>query len=357
MLIKFKRDIDNSLAQFIRDTRKNYKLHYVSNTLFQGIQDFLVRDGKRIRPILYLVSYLGYSSKKKINYTKLLRSSLALELFHDFMLIHDDVIDKSALRRGKPTLHRVFNSKMNLPKNNLLGESLSIVAGDVVFALAIDSFLEIDEDLRRKQAALKKLVETAAYTGAGEFLDVTNAFVRIEDIKKSDVFINYTYKTAKYTFECPLLIGAILSGMPKGELDKLSRLGINLGLAFQIQDDMLDIFSSSKAIGKPVLSDLIESKKTLLVWRAYNMADKADKARIKFILEKKNKTYEDLMNFRELIRKTKAHTYCIEKTFNIIKEANQICSKLEIRDKYRIFISDFIHGLFTKTEKFQETIL
>ncbi|RJP28076.1 MAG: polyprenyl synthetase family protein [Candidatus Omnitrophota bacterium] len=348
--------LNKSIDIFLADTLKNYKVNSVSPALYQCIKDFLQREGKRIRPILYIVSYCGYAKNKKINFPKLLRSSLALELFHDFMLIHDDVIDKSYLRRGRPTLHILFNNKFGVSKKSQLGEHLSIIAGDIIFALAIDSFLQIDENLSRKQLALKKLVETAAFTGAGEFIDVVNSTKNIEQISQKSIYLNYLLKTAKYTFETPLLLGGILNGVPDKELKKLSKLGVNLGLAFQIQDDLLDIFSSSKSIGKPILSDLVESKKTLLLWQAYKKLNNNDKITIRRILKKEKKTNSDLLAFRDLIRKSKSQQYCFNKALSLLKTADSICRSLQMGSENRKIIQEFINKLFEKTKELK-TIL
>ena len=104
--------------------------------------------------------------------------------------------------------------------------------------------------------------------GGGEYIDVVSSITPIDKVSKQDIYMTYILKTAKYTFEYPMVIGARLAGVPKKELEKLSHLGILLGEAFQIQDDMLDIFFTSKEIGKSALSDLEEAKKTLLLWKS-----------------------------------------------------------------------------------------
>src|SRR3989338_5453464 len=189
------------------------------------------------------------------------------------MLIHDDIIDRSDLRRGKPTMHRLLKKAVKTPDQEKLGFDLSIIVGDILYVLAIDAFLSIHEEPRRKEKALKYFVKTAAFTAMGEFIDIIHGVENISRIKEKDVFLNYTLKTAKYTFECPLVIGAILAGASTQDTQKLSRLGIMIGQAFQIQDDILGIFGSQKSIGKSILSDITEFKKTLLVCHAYKRLD------------------------------------------------------------------------------------
>ena len=108
MIDKIKKQINRSLASFLKKIQRDYKLHLVDPILFESIQDFTLRDGKRIRPILLILSYKGYSSPGKKLSPAFYNAATCIEFLHNFMLIHDDIIDRSDLRRGKPTLHRLL---------------------------------------------------------------------------------------------------------------------------------------------------------------------------------------------------------------------------------------------------------
>ncbi|MEA3489863.1 MAG: polyprenyl synthetase family protein [Candidatus Omnitrophota bacterium] len=348
MLKKLKKDINRELRAFLKDPGIVPGKNPIFGLLYSGIRDFVQRGGKRIRPLLMLISYQGYSKRRHPDYKKLIRSSLSLELLHDFFLIHDDVIDRSDLRRGKPTLHRVFNSRLSRKAKDEIGPNLSIAAGDTLFAMAVSALLSSDEPPSRKEKALEEFVRAAASTGTGEFIDILGNIKKIENVTEKDVFLTYTLKTARYTFECPLLTGGILAGAQKKELKKLSALGLALGHAFQIQDDLLDIFSSSKETGKPVLSDLNESKKTLLVWKTYTSLRGKDKKLLKHLLEKKKKTYSDLLRFRKLIKETGAHEYCLKKTKSMLLEADATIGKLRMKKKYKAALKELVRSIFSK---------
>jgi len=355
MLEKIKKDIDKELKSLPSMADRDFNLKS-SKLLYAGIQDFLNRNGKRIRPILFVLSYQGYTKRKDFSYKKLIRASLSLELLHDFFLVHDDVIDKSALRRGKPTLHRFFNSKLGVSSKNEIGPNLSIAAGDILFALAVNTLLSFEEESFRKEKTLSLFTKIAASTGEGEFIDVVNNIKKIEKITEKEVLFTYTLKTAKYTFEGPLLLGATLAGAKKEEIRKLSRLGITLGLAFQIQDDLLDVFSSSKRIGKPVLSDLNESKKTLLVWKTYRNLSASGKIRLKRLLKKKKKTYSDLLSFRKLIISAGGGKYCLAKIASLLLEADSILSEVRMNPKYKAALEKLKEDLAAKTALLEKTI-
>ncbi len=349
MLAKLRNDIDMELGLFLKETTENLELKKASGLLFSGLVNFLGRSGKRIRPLLFILGYLGYTKKRKVPRKQLLRSSLSLELLHDFLLVHDDVIDNSDLRRGKPTLHRVFNSKLGVPLNNDLGANLSIVTGDIMFAMAVDALSEFDAPPKRKKEALKIFTNIAAATGIGEFLDVVNNVKEIEKITRRDVFLTYILKTARYTFEGPLLIGAILAGASKAEQKKLSGLALALGQAFQIQDDLLDVFSTSKKTGKPILSDLDESKKTLLVWKTYKDLKGKDKATFARLMKKDKKTYQDLLKIRKLIKTTGARDHCLKTSDSFFKEAHIALKTLKMAIKHKNTLTSFITDLSSKT--------
>ncbi len=345
MIEYYIKQIDKALENLLSRTNKRYHLGQISDILFKFSKDFVMRPGKRIRPLLFTLAYKGYALKNQSPDKELFASAASIELLHDYMLIHDDVIDDSDLRRGKPTLHRMFDSKIKLKDNQKIGKSLAVVAGDIIFALGIETFLSIKEDKTRKEAALKKLVETAAYTGAGEFIDVVSGFKNIKKLSRNDVFLIYTLKTAKYTFECPLLMGAILAGAPKTELKKLSKLGIAAGQAFQIYDDFLDVFASKEIIGKPVLSDLNESKKTLLVYTAFLNLRGKDRKIFEKILEGKNKMMKDLETFRDLILKSGSYDKSLKIMNALQNTALTTCKNLTIKPEFGKAIESLITKL------------
>jgi geranylgeranyl diphosphate synthase type I len=379
--------INSSLKILLKDIHKRYHLNLVSDTLFKHMQEFVLRKGKRVRPLLFILAYTGYSQRSRINEEKLYSSSVAIELLHDFMLIHDDVIDNSDLRRGKPTLHRLFETKIKMeptranargffkaecpsghnhprlgrrdfrprginPKGTI-GPKLAIIAGDILYAVAIKALLSIDEDPKRKEQALHQLVAAAAYTGAGEFLDVISSHRPLEKLTQKEIFLNYTLKTARYTFECPLIMGATLAGADQKEVKKLSSLALAAGQAFQLYDDFLDLFGTEKVIGKPILTDLNESKKTLLVFRAYQKLGKKQKKLLKILLTKKNKKRSDLECFRDLIVQSGSYQDCQATLVRLQRKATRLISELKIREKEKNILKNLITNISSSMPSFK----
>jgi len=349
MFTKYKTDVNIALESFIKEADSILAIKRSSPLLYDGIEDFLLRPGKRIRAILFILSYLGYTSKKRSSHEKLVKSSLSFELLHNFLLIHDDIIDKSDLRRGKPSLHNFFNKKFRLDKKDCFGQDLGIVAGDIIFALAVKALFSLHVPAARKEKALEIFTQTAAFTGIGEFIDVVNNKAKIDRIRQKDIFLTYTLKTAKYTFESPLVIGATLAGAPVKDISILSKMGIILGEAFQIQDDLLDIFSSSEKTGKKALSDLSESKKTILMWHTYKISEKKEKLFIKRFLKKKRKSRRELLEMRSLMEKSGTETYCKNLILARVKESLSLFSGLKMKNKYKLPLTNFINSSFSKT--------
>ena len=324
MIDQIRKRIDISLASFLETVKKDYKLHLVSPVLFESIKEFTLREGKRIRPLLLILSYKGYARHKKTISKDIYNASTCMEFLHNFMLIHDDIIDRSDLRRGKPTMHKLLANTVKTDNPEKLGYDLSIVVGDIVYALAIDAFLSINESLERKERALKYFIQTAAFTAMGEFIDTVHGVKKIDEVKEPDVYLNYTLKTARYTFDCPLVTGAILGGADNREIKKISKFAIMIGQAFQIQDDIIGIFESEKNIGKSILSDLAESKKTLLVCHAYKNLKGAKRAEFLKYFTKKTKTFSDLVAVRKIFIEAGSLDYSLKAVQTRLEQSQKI---------------------------------
>ena len=355
MIDTIKKEIDASLRIFLERIKREYKLGLVNPILYESIKEFTLRKGKRIRPLLLILSYKGYSNNNKKLTQDLYNASTCIELLHNFMLIHDDIIDRSDLRRGKPTLHKLLAKAAKTTDPEKLGYDLSIIAGDIVYALAIDAFLSINEEPRRKELALKHFIKTAAFTAMGEFIDIIHSVDKIQNVREQDVFLNYTLKTAKYTFECPLVIGAILAGADKKDIDKLSQLGIMIGQAFQIQDDILGVFGSQKSIGKSILSDIAEFKKTLLICHVYHKLRSKKRAHFLRYFLKPKKTYQDLVAIRKILLHSGSLHYSLNKIKILLSRSEQLLSQLSMKRAYRHFIWNSFRTLFhTSTDIAQQ---
>ena len=185
----------------------------------------------------------------------------------------------------------------------------------------------------------------------GEFIDTIHSAQKINTIKEKDVLLNYTLKTARYSFDCPLVTGAILAGADERDIKKLSALGILIGQAFQIQDDIIGIFDSQKNIGKSILSDLTESKKTLLVCHAYRQLKLKKRKLFSHYFNKPKKTYNDLIAIRKIFLGSGSLQYCLQEIQNRIEKTINILEKIKIKKKYNQIIKDALFFLFKNSQQ------
>jgi len=339
MFTKLKNRIEKELTIYSRSINKLYTLNNLSPILFTSIKEFILREGKRIRPILFCIGYLGYSKR---NPAGLYRSALSLELLHDFMLVHDDIIDKSDKRRGKPSMHALL--KNYLPKNKEIkfsGQDMAIVVGDVMYAMALDSFMTVKENRQRKEEALKKLIAAALYTGSGEFIELLLGIKPLERVTLEDIYKIYDHKTAKYTFSYPLTIGATLAGAKKNQIELLNSYGLLLGRAFQIKDDIIGTFGNVKETGKSNLTDLREAKRTILLWYAFKKSRQNEKQTIKKITGAKSIKNADLTRVRKIIVSSGALNYAKEQIVDLRSKSLKQLNLLKISKNYKEALDKF----------------
>ncbi|MCK4995157.1 MAG: polyprenyl synthetase family protein [Candidatus Omnitrophica bacterium] len=334
-----KAKINKQLKLFLDHAIHSRKLDKINPLISKSIKEFVMRDGKRIRPIFFLLSYQTYALGNTIP-ESIIKTSLAFELLHAFLLVHDDIIDNSNTRRGKPTMHMVLKNSLKLSVSTC--RDLSIVIGDIIYAMSIEAFSDSNPSQKIQPEALKVFLTSTVLTGTGEFIDVLNGFTRIDRIRLKDIRLNYLLKTAEYTFKSPLVCGCIMAGAPKTEIAKVSILGELLGEAFQIQDDLLGLFGQSQKIGKSVLSDMLESKKTLPIFLAYKSASLKDRKFIKQCLGNKNLTLKDLEYIRCIIINTGAHDTAKRQISKLLNKSQKIILSLKINSSQRKLLKDFM---------------
>lgn len=289
---------------------------------------------------MFCIGYLGFSKKTPQG---LYRCALSLELMHDFMLVHDDIIDKSQTRRGKPSMHALLNRYLRdtSKKAKFNGNDLAIVIGDIIYALSLDAFLAVKENAQRKEKTLKKLISAVVFTGSGEFIELLLGAKPLEKTTQEDIYKIYDCKTANYTFASPLAMGATLAGAKPNEIKKLHSYGMLLGRAFQIKDDIIGVFGEEKRTGKSNLTDIQEAKRTLLVWYAFGHSSKKNKLMIKMIMERKTTRKAELLKIRKIMIKSGALAYARKQIEYLYSKAINEINSLNIMPRYKQMLSNF----------------
>ncbi|MBN1915611.1 polyprenyl synthetase family protein [Candidatus Dojkabacteria bacterium] len=341
LLSKHKRIAESRLKLFFREEiKRSAKLSQFSRQVTKELAELTLTGGKRLRAALAFYSYkmLGGNNEKEM-----MKTSIFIELIQTYLLIHDDIIDRSAERRGFPTIHKTFSafSKNAFPSKDHrhFGKSIAICAGDLSCHLALKLLSESNFNNKRKISAIKTINEQLTTVIHGEMLDIQVG--NKPKATEKEVIDMLKMKTATYTYETPVLVGAILAGTEKRKLKILSDYSINAGIGFQIQDDILGLFGQKEKTGKSVSSDLAEGKKTLLIVKALEEASKGNKAFILKTLGNKNLTKKSADIVRDIIIKTGALDYSKKLALQYVVKAKKALNRININNEGK----DFLEGI------------
>ncbi len=273
--------------------------------LYEAALHLIKAGGKRIRPSLTLLT----TELLCEDYKKALPAAAAIELIHNFTLIHDDIMDQDEFRRGVPTVHTIW------------GEPTAIIAGDLLFSKAF----ELLYDLVSRGVSHDNIVEVSrvlaeatSIIAEGQALDMD--FEKRWDIKVEDYLDMIKRKTATL-IEASVATGAIIANASRTDLEHLRQYGKSIGMAFQIRDDILGVFGDPAKTGKPVYNDIREGKKTILVIYVLENGSEEDKRILKERLGNKNLSEDEYREVAEIIEKTGALKYATDTARRYIEEA------------------------------------
>jgi geranylgeranyl diphosphate synthase type I len=297
---------EDFLARFFQGNAERYAYGELFEPLYLDLTEFVARRGKRIRPLLLLGSYRIFGGDRPFANDSLLRAALSLELLHAFILIHDDVIDQSERRRRLPTFHKLVEERLGkIDGAPRVGGNVAVVVGDILFAMAIDTLRSTDFAPAARDAALSHFLRYISDTGAGEVYDILLGTRDIARVDEADIARMYTLKTTRYTFEAPLVLGALLAGMDDDHLRELADLIEPVGLAFQIQNDLLE-YRQFKGVDRLRQTDILQGKKTLLLRAAYDQLVDVDRSFLQLCLSTRTSNDTSVSKIEQLIDKSGA---------------------------------------------------
>ena len=300
-LLNIKKAVDRELERFFSQKKKLVaKSDFITAEAFEYLGILTLGGGKRLRPALFL----NCCKIKNVTEAKAaLKIATALELVHMYLLIHDDIIDFGSVRHGQMTAqlrYAGWAKKFFGARNEHFGNSMAIVMGDMLYAYALEMIAESGMEAKKNQQIISLVQKVVAQTIIGQVQDIS-----IENRKnpsREDVLAMYCNKTAQYTFQGPLRAGLLFSGNVDEKLAKaLDKYAINLGIAFQIRDDIIGIFGDKSKTGKEIGIDIAEGKKTLLVLDAFELADAKQKNMLKKLLGKKDISWKEIKEFQKIL--------------------------------------------------------
>ena len=271
---------------------KKVSLGSKPDTLYDPVKYILDIGGKRVRPVLALMACSSFDSNPNLA----LKAALSIELFHNFTLIHDDIMDSANTRRGKETVHKKW------------GINSGVLSGDVMLIMAYQLLESYDSKTYLK---LNKLLnKTAKQVCEGQQMDMD--FELKSNVEFEEYIKMIEFKTA-VLLGCSLKMGAIIADASKDDQEFIYQYGINLGLAFQFQDDYLDTFGQQNKVGKKIGGDILENKKTVLFHMAIENSNESQKEKILELYSSKENSSEDKINkITSLFIETKADKSSLE---------------------------------------------
>ncbi|MDE1820371.1 MAG: polyprenyl synthetase family protein [Euryarchaeota archaeon] len=266
-LLAMRKPVEGLLRQHFRALRKEARRLHPDLPLFvDAVEEFTLRGGKRFRACLLLA---GYHLAGGRELRKALPAAAALEAFQSWMLIHDDIMDHGETRRGGPTLHvslaKLHGSRRLSGSDADFGEAMAITLGDLLEPSTMDLFLSCRCPDGRVRSLLEEYRKMTRATAFGQVLDVLNGVRPVQKVREQDVLTVHRLKSAVYTVSSPLRMGAILGGASTSTLRMLQVVGDDLGVAFQLRDDILGAREVPGEEAEKSANDLYEGKRTLLV--------------------------------------------------------------------------------------------
>jgi len=321
-------DILHYQKEFLSYLESKQWIHEPKN-LYEPIDYILKLGGKRIRPVLTLMAADIFSS----DFKRALPAALAVEVFHNFTLIHDDIMDAAPLRRGKATVHEKWDT------------NTGILSGDAMLILAYQYFENYEPIVFQKLAKL--FSKTALEVCDGQQLDVD--FETRNDVTIPE-YINMIRLKTSVLVAAALKMGAIVAEANDENANLIYDFGLNLGLAFQLQDDYLDTFGDPETFGKQVGGDIIENKKTYLYLKALEVAAEDDKGKLAYLYRKKLADSADKISDVQRIFELNDIPLLIKQEIeNFTKKAFNTLAQMDIKDTDKQNLKNFGFWLMNRS--------
>ncbi|MDR2622975.1 MAG: polyprenyl synthetase family protein [Methanobrevibacter sp.] len=312
--ISVKSEINNFLSNISPNNLKKASIYLTES------------NGKMLRPTLAIIICEAFGGSQK----NAIKTAAAIELIHTFSLIHDDIMDKDAIRRGKPSVHKVWN------------ENIAILAGDTLFSKAFELISSAKDDVNSTDhihQTIATISDACVKICEGQALDIE--FEKNFDIKK-DEYLEMIFKKTGALMAAATKSGAIIGGANQKEIETIYEYGKLIGLAFQIQDDYLDLVGSEETLGKPVGSDIVKGKMTIIILHTLENGNPEDKEKLINIL--KNGKEDDISEALNILNKYESLKYAGDLAKKYVDDAKKLLNILDDSPSKKLLLSiaDFV---------------
>lgn len=319
-------EILNKVNDFIDNLSYDRK----PESIYAPIRYVLSIGGKRIRPVLMLLAYNLYKDDPE----RILMPACAVETYHNYTLLHDDLMDNAEMRRGCPTVHKKWDA------------NTAILSGDSMLVVAYQRIAQCDAD--KLKPVLDLFTETALEIGEGQQYDMD--FEMRNDVTENEYIEMIRLKTS-VLLACAMKIGAILADAPAEDAENLYKFGEQIGLAFQLQDDLLDVYGDPKVFGKAIGGDITSNKKTYMLINAYQRADERQRAELmEWITAKEFDRTEKISAITSLYDRIGIKALCEAKINHYFEQGKANLSKVNVSDErkenLRLFTEEMMKRKF-----------
>ncbi|HEY8936465.1 MAG TPA: polyprenyl synthetase family protein [Cyclobacteriaceae bacterium] len=314
--------------QWIEQEIKKNKYGKQPESLYEPIRYLMNLGGKRLRPMLTMLSYTLYKDDVK----SIIPYAVAVEAFHNFTLMHDDIMDKAPLRRGKSTVHKKWNV------------NTAILSGDVMLVKVYEAFNELEPSTLK--TVLKSFNKCAAEVCEGQQWDME---YELRSTVTEAEYINMIKLKTSVLLGFSLELGAILAGASNEDRKTLYQFGVNIGIGFQLKDDLLDAYADPKKFGKQVGGDIIANKKTWLLIKALEKAQGKEKKELQHWLEAKTfKKKEKVAAVKIIYDKLDIPTLAEKKVNQYFDKGLKELDKLHTSSSSKAFLKTFTENLIAR---------
>jgi geranylgeranyl diphosphate synthase type II len=313
-----------ALREELEKALNNLQLPEQPAKLYQPVRYALENGGKRMRPVLVLLGCKLFSE----DISNAIHPALGIELFHNFTLIHDDIMDKAPVRRGKPSVYEQWDP------------NVAILSGDAVFIKAYQELLQTDKNVILP--VLDLFNKTALEICEGQQMDMD--FEERNDVSIDDYLHMITLKTA-VLLGASLKIGALTGGASENQAQALYDFGLNCGIAFQLQDDILDVFGESKKVGKQKGGDILANKKTFLLLKAQELSSGQIENNLNDWISSSNSGSDKVAGVTSIYDQLNVRELAEERMWSYFNTGIAALEKVDSDEKWKSVLLDFSRSL------------